>query len=199
MKTFPLTRTLLLLTLLATSAPAAIIFNPANPLNVVDQGGFTGTGTSAGDPYEAVRLRFNFSGLNPSPLPSSFQISNIFLKGPGITTSLSLGSITITGNGNSPFTSLVALNSTVPSVNFATGGVVVSFDVPAGVINDGASFLTSVTYSTFDFAQTSTSATGPIFQAQNAAPIPEPGTWAAAALLLGAAGYVRWRRRQAAR
>lgn len=27
------------------------------------------------------------------------------------------------------------------------------------------------------------------------APIPEPGTWAAAALLVGAAGYVRWRRR----
>ncbi len=27
-------------------------------------------------------------------------------------------------------------------------------------------------------------------------PIPEPGTWAAAALLLGAAGYVRWRRRK---
>jgi MYXO-CTERM domain-containing protein len=29
-------------------------------------------------------------------------------------------------------------------------------------------------------------------------PIPEPGTWAAAALLAGAAGYVRWRRRRAA-
>jgi hypothetical protein len=27
-------------------------------------------------------------------------------------------------------------------------------------------------------------------------PIPEPGTWAAAALLAGAAGYVRWRRRK---
>jgi MYXO-CTERM domain-containing protein len=29
-----------------------------------------------------------------------------------------------------------------------------------------------------------------------AQPIPEPGTWAAAALLAGAAGYVRWRRRK---
>ena len=29
-------------------------------------------------------------------------------------------------------------------------------------------------------------------------PIPEPGTWAAAALLAGAAGYVRWRRRKQA-
>jgi autotransporter-associated beta strand protein len=29
-----------------------------------------------------------------------------------------------------------------------------------------------------------------------AAPVPEPGTWAAAALLAGAAGYVRWRRRK---
>jgi hypothetical protein len=26
--------------------------------------------------------------------------------------------------------------------------------------------------------------------------VPEPGTWAAAALLVGAAGYVRWRKRQ---
>jgi len=190
---------LLVLSLLAiSSAQAVIVFNPANPLNVVDEGGFTGTGTSAGDPYEAVRLRFNFTGLNPSPLPSSFQISNIFLKGPGITTSLSLGSITITGNGNSPFTSLVALNSTVPALNFATGGVEVSFDVPAGVINDGASFSTAVTYATFDLSQVSTSATGPIFQAQNAAPIPEPGTWAAAALLAGGAAFARWRKRKSA-
>ena len=193
-----------LLTLVASAsiafscANAAIIFNPANPLFVDDQGGFSGIGTSAGDPYDVVRLRFNFSGLNPSPLPSSFQISNILLKGPGITTFLSLGSITITGNGNSPFTSLVLLNSTVPSVNFATDGVEVSFDVPAGVINDGASFTAAVTYATTDFAQTSTSASGPIFQAQNAAPIPEPGTWAAAALLVGGAAFARWRKRKSA-
>ena len=185
-------------TLAISSAQGAIIFNPANPLNVVDEGGFTGTGTSAGDPYEAVRLRFNFSGLNPIPLPASFQISNIFLKGPGITTSLSLGSITITGNGNSPFTSLVPLNSTVPALNFATDNVEVSFDVPAGVINDGASFTTFVTYATLDFDQVSTSTTGPIFQAQNVgpAPIPEPGTWAAAALLAGGAAFMRWRKRK---
>ena len=29
-----------------------------------------------------------------------------------------------------------------------------------------------------------------------AAPVPEPGTWAAAVLLVGAAGYVRWRKRK---
>ncbi|MFM7375111.1 MAG: PEP-CTERM sorting domain-containing protein, partial [Chthoniobacterales bacterium] len=27
-------------------------------------------------------------------------------------------------------------------------------------------------------------------------PVPEPGTWAAAAMLAGAAGYMRWRRRK---
>jgi hypothetical protein len=30
-------------------------------------------------------------------------------------------------------------------------------------------------------------------------PVPEPGTWAAAALLVAAAGYVRWRRRARSR
>jgi MYXO-CTERM domain-containing protein len=34
-----------------------------------------------------------------------------------------------------------------------------------------------------------------IVASDSATPIPEPGTWAAAALLIGAAAYVRWRRR----
>ncbi len=33
------------------------------------------------------------------------------------------------------------------------------------------------------------------FTFTEATPVPEPGTWAAAALLVGAAGYVRWRKR----
>ena len=34
-----------------------------------------------------------------------------------------------------------------------------------------------------------------VFTSAGGQPIPEPGTWAAAALLVGAAGYVRWRKR----
>jgi hypothetical protein len=177
------------------SAQSAIIFDPANPLNVVDQGGFTGTGSSPGAPYNEARLLFTFSNLNPIPLPSSFQISNISLKGPGISTSLAISPITITGNGNF-FTSYVALNSIVPSINFATDNVSVSFDVPAAVINDGASFSIRVTYANqAEFQQATSSAGSPKFDAQA---IPEPGTWAAAALLVGGAAFMRWRRRKVA-
>jgi hypothetical protein len=34
-----------------------------------------------------------------------------------------------------------------------------------------------------------------MFTAAGGAPIPEPGTWAAAALLVGGAAFMRWRRR----
>ena len=33
-------------------------------------------------------------------------------------------------------------------------------------------------------------------QIGNAAPVPEPGTWAAAALLVGGASFLRWRKRR---
>jgi len=52
---------------------------------------------------------------------------------------------------------------------------------------DGGSSWESAGNSRYSFSATA-SATGP-------EPIPEPGTWAAAALLIGAAAYVRWRRR----
>jgi len=133
--------TTLLLSVASTNA--AIIFNPANALNVVDEGGFTGTISAGGSGYEQARLIFNFSGLSTA----SFQISNISLKGPGITSSLSFPSLTIAGNGES-LSSLVALNTNVSSLNFATDGVTVSFNVLAGVVNDGASFEVDVSYQT---------------------------------------------------
>lgn len=37
------------------------------------------------------------------------------------------------------------------------------------------------------------------FSTQSAAPVPEPGTWAVAALLVGGAGFIRWRRRAVTR
>jgi MYXO-CTERM domain-containing protein len=173
---------------------AAIVFNPANPLFVDDQGGFTGT-ASIGGTFVNARVQFVFTGL---ALPTSFQISNILLKGDGITGSLSFSSINITANGTTS-TGLVSLSTPISSFNFANS--LVSFDLPGGsVINDGAEFSVRVQYRDADSDFVITSTTGPIFDAQNAGPepIPEPGTWAAAALLVGGAAFMRWRRRQTA-
>ena len=176
----------------ATSAQAVIVFNPAVPLNVVDEGGFTGVGTSAGAPYDMARLRFTFTSLNPSPLPSSFQITNISLEGPGITTSLSFPSVTITGNGQF-LTSFVPLNTTLASVDFTLATV--SFDLPAAAVNDGSSFTVAVRYADSLEDQVATTTSGPIYAAQAPAAVPEPGTWAAAALLASGAAFARWRKR----
>jgi hypothetical protein len=184
--------------LAATSAHAAIIFNPANPFSAVDEGGFTGTSTVGANPYSQARVLFSFSGLNPDPLPSSFQISNISLEGPGISTSLSFADVTVSANGFA-LTGWVNLDSTLSTVDLV--GSLVSFDLPGGnVINDGADLSVFVRYASANEFNVLTSTTGPIFEAQNAgpAPIPEPGTWAAAALLVGGAAYARWRKRKSA-
>jgi hypothetical protein len=177
-----------------SSAQAVIIYNPANPLNVVDESGFTGTSTVGSNFYSQARVLFSFSGLNPDPLLSSFQISNISLEGPGISTSLSFADVTISGNGFS-LTGWVNLDSTLSTVDLV--GSLVSFNLPGGnVINDGAVLSVFVRYASANEFNVLTSTTGPIFQAQDAgpAPIPEPGTWAAAALLAAGAAYARRRK-----
>jgi hypothetical protein len=177
-----------------SSAQAVIIYNPANPLNVVDESGFTGTSTVGSNFYSQARVLLSFSGLNPDPLLSSFQISNISLEGPGISTSLSFADVTISGNGFS-LTGWVNLDSTLSTVDLV--GSLVSFNLPGGnVINDGAVLSVFVRYASANEFNVLTSTTGPIFQVQDAgpAPIPEPGTWAAAALLAAGAAYARRRK-----
>lgn len=180
----------------AVPSQAVIIFNPANPLNVVDEGTFTGTSTVGANPYSQARLLFSFSNLNPSPLPASFQISNISLKGPGITTSLSFADVTVSDNGFSA-TGWVNLDTTLTTVDLV--GALVSFDLPGGdAINDGADLSVLVRYASANEFNVLTSTTGPIFQAQASTAVPEPGTWAAAALLAGGAAFIRWRKRKSA-
>lgn len=69
----------------------------------------------------------------------------------------------------------------------------------------GFSFLTTFTGQAFLNAGTNTAymvlwdyggSTGALIQQSSFSAVPEPGTWAAAALLVGGAGYVRWRRRK---
>jgi hypothetical protein len=179
-----------------SSAQGAIIFNPANPLFVDDEGGFTGTSTVGSNPYSQARLLFSFTSLNPDPLPSSFQITNILLKGPGITTTLSFADVSVTGNGFF-LSGFVNLNATLLNVDLTSA--LVSFDLPGGnVINDGAELSAFVRYASANEFNVLTSTTGPIFDAQASQAIPEPGTWAAAALLAGGAAFVRWRKRKKA-
>jgi hypothetical protein len=172
--------------LCVATAPAAVIdFNPANPLNVVDLGGFTGSLTPD-DPYAQVRVGFSFTGLNPSPLPASFTISNIVLKGNGIASSLSFSDITITGNGTVR-TLFAELNSLVSNLDFSSSAL--SFSLPGGIINDGARLTVSIQYKDADDFQFNTS-TGVVFEA-----VPEPSTYALLALAaVGLAAY-RWRQR----
>jgi hypothetical protein len=173
---------------IVATAPAVIIFNPADPLSVVDQDGFTGGTTGAEDPFVQALVRFTFSGLNPDPLSSSFEISGISLQGDGISGSLTFSSITITGNGSAA-TTYVSLSNPVSTFDFANSRV--SFNLPGGgVINDDAQFTVTVRYrSGVEFDQL-TSSTGPIFEA-----VPEPSTYALLALAaVGLAAY-RWRQR----
>jgi hypothetical protein len=178
-------------TLAISSAQAVIVFNPTNPLNVANQGGFTGTYNPSNlDPFTQARVRFTFSNLNPT----SFSITGISLSGPGISGALTFSDLNVTTNGNVT-TSYISLSSTVDPLDFATSTL--SFNMPGGFINDGATFSASITYASVDGDQVGTS-TGVLYSAQSAAPIPEPGTWAAAALLVGGAAYARWRKRKVA-
>jgi hypothetical protein len=175
-----------------SSSQAAIVFNPANPLYVDDQGGFTGNASIGGN-FVNARVQFVFTGLT---LPTSFQISNILLKGDGITGSLSFSNINITANGTTT-AGPVSLTTPISSFNFANS--LVSFDLPGGsVINDGAQFAVRLQYRDIDSDFVITSTTGPIFDAEASQAIPEPGTWAAAALLAGGAAFARWRKRRTA-
>jgi hypothetical protein len=191
-----------LLTLVASAsiafscANAAIIFDPANPLNVSNEAGFTGSQTITSDPFTQARLRFTFSNLNPSPLSQSFQITNISLTGPGITGSLNFSGITITANG-ALNTAYANLTTSLLAANFS--GSTVSFSLPGNVINDSASFTVQIRYSSADpLDGNNLNSSFLTYQAQNVAPIPEPGTWAAAALLVGGSAFMRWRRRKVA-
>jgi MYXO-CTERM domain-containing protein len=71
------------------------------------------------------------------------------------------------------------------------------FDLNTGAINGTGGFANGLGGGTFSLAQSGndlnlvfTAAGGP-----GPSPVPEPGTWAAAALLVGGAAFMRWRRR----
>jgi len=164
----------------ANATAATIEFNPTEPLAVVNSGGFFGT-TTLPSGYSQARIRFTFSDLT---LPTSFTISNIFLAGDGITSSLSLGSVNITNNGATA-TAFGLLSTSITSLNFANS--LISFDLPANAVNNGASFTVAVQYADAIDDQRNTSSGGNIY----ASVIPEPTT-----ALMGSIGMLLLLRRR---
>jgi autotransporter-associated beta strand protein len=70
------------------------------------------------------------------------------------------------------------------------------FDINIGAFNGTGGFANGLNGGSFSIAQ---SLDGKdlnlVFTAAGGAPVPEPGTWAAAALLVGGAAFMRWRKR----
>jgi len=82
---------------------------------------------------------------------------------------------------------------TIPNPSIAYAISLASF-TGSGLINWGA--IDFITFSAGGLDSLDATYLGPF--SVNAQPIPEPGTWAAAGLLVLAAGYIRWRRSRSA-
>ena len=71
------------------------------------------------------------------------------------------------------------------------------FDINIGAFNGTGGFANALNGGSFSIAQ---SIDGKdlnlVFTSAGGAPVPEPGTWAAAALLVGGAAFMRWRKRK---
>ena len=73
-----------------------------------------------------------------------------------------------------------------------TGGN--QFAINTGAFNGTAGFANALNGGVFSIAQSGNDL-NLVFTTAGGAPIPEPGTWAAAALLVGGAAFMRWRKR----
>jgi MYXO-CTERM domain-containing protein len=150
-----------------------------------------GLGAKAGGSISSVSISIHTnSGGNPAST-SLFTSTNLTVTG------LAAAKYTFSFAGASLSTNAtywVVLNN--PNLSWYTDD---DFAIPeernlSGYEYFGTRRTTNSATSWSNFGQTSlalsvnASSTGP-------EPIPEPGTWAAAALLIGAAAYVRWRRR----
>jgi autotransporter-associated beta strand protein len=69
------------------------------------------------------------------------------------------------------------------------------FLINTGVFNGTGGFANALNGGSFSLAQSGNDL-NLVFTAASGAPIPEPGTWAAAALLVGGAAFLRWRKRK---
>jgi hypothetical protein len=114
-------------------------FDPTTTSTPTDVGGFTGSGNNAAT-YDKAKLRITFTG---TPVPLTF--SNFFLKGQGITSSLSFGNLTATTSGLRAESAFITLNNSVSGNVLDFSQNTVSFDIPSGV-SLGSSLTIDVQY-----------------------------------------------------
>ena len=170
------------LAMISASATATTIsFNPSQPLVVTDAGGFTGS-TTLQTGYSKAQIFFDFSGLSAEL--ADFQISNIVLKGDGITGSLNYSPVTITDN-NIFGTGFINLTTGITNLDFANSKV--SFSIAGEKLNLNSQFSIFVQYSSSNGFQQNTSSGGNLYAA-----VPEPS----ATLLSGLGLLLFFRRRR---
>jgi hypothetical protein len=165
-----------------------------------------GTGTSSSLQLQSVTL--GLFGTDAGTIPLTVSIFTGVVSGPNIVPNTSLYTSAVTNVGTTgkyTFTfsnSLLQANTTYFVIP-AGGSWYFNTGSPAAPVGqNGSGYVSAGTWESFatnstpvgpwevaDFSRYSLSimATG--------AAVPEPGTWAAAALLVGGAAYVRWRKR----
>ena len=130
-----------------------------------------------------------------------------------VTGSLDLNALTVGSEFNINLWSLadIAPDADGPALNFdpnqnytwtiltAAGGISGftgsnQFAINTGAFNGTGGFANALNGGGFSIAQSGNDL-NLVFTAAGGAPIPEPGTWAAAALLVGGAAFLRWRKR----
>lgn len=175
-------------------------FDPSTISSPTDVGGFTGGGNPEAT-YTRAQLRFTFTG---SPVP--VEISNIFLKGQGISQEqgLSFGSLSLASSEAAVSTNWINLDSSVPgggvnALNFSNNFVTFSMPVTSPNIAIGSTVLVEVRYSDALDNNTNTSVGDFLATASNSPdPVPGPLPLLGAGAAFGFSRKLRRRIRQSA-
>lgn len=131
-------------------SPTCTSFNPDTESNLEDRSGFTGEFSPPGgltNLYTKARIQFKFTGSWFTP----FTLSNLSLKGDGITSSLAFPEklvIFTTPEYDDNRTIWGALNTSLMHLNFANSKL--SLRIPAGVAEKGATLEARIQYSSGD-------------------------------------------------
>jgi T5SS/PEP-CTERM-associated repeat protein len=148
---------------------------------------FNASGTKGGtNGYDWMNVSGSLD-LSALSVGNEFNINLWSLS--GITPDTNGSALFFTNTSNYTWTILTASNGIV-------GFNANKFVINTGVFNGTGGFANALGGGTFSLLQDGNDL-NLRFTAAGGEPVPEPGTWAAAALLAGGAAFVRWRRRQA--